>query len=238
MSMNFSEFKKLMLADPWSDAPEVLEARQSSPEFEQAAVEAQALAQKIEKAVKVSAPADLVESVKAIADLPNSRRAWLPWAMAASILVAVSAVGIVWKQSQRWDSVEDYLADHYAHDGEIFLANAGDSVPDAEISEMMASLNATAGQSLTGRVKFMKYCPTPGGRGIHMVVSTADGPMTIIFMPNTAATDGEMVEFGNEHAYVVNLKHGSAAIIGRKEQPVQSLQALVRSAIVPLQTGA
>lgn len=238
MSMNYSEFKKLIMADPWSQAPEVLEARQSAPEFEQAALDAQALANSIEAAVKVSAPADLLNSIKAIAQPTVRQRSWMPWALAASILVAVGAAGIGWKQSHQWDSVEAYLAEHYSHDGELFLGKAGDTVPGAEVSKIMASLNATAGQQLAGQVKFIKYCPTPNGKGVHMVVSTADGPMTIIFMPNTQAPDGEMVEFGQEHAYVVNLEHGSAAIIGRKEQPVQSLQALVRSSIVPLQAGA
>lgn len=238
MSMNYSEFKKLILADPWRQAPEVLEARQSSAEFEQVAVEAQTLARSIEAAVNVPVPADLLDSIKAIAHPPRRQRSWGSWALAASILVAVGTVGIIWKQSHQWNSVEDYLAEHYAHDGHLFLSEAGDTVPSTEVSKMMASLNATAGQQLAGKVKFIKYCPTPDGRGIHMVVSTADGPMTIIFMPNTQVTDGEMVEFGQEHAYVVNLQHGSAAIIGRKEQPVQSLQALVRRAIVPLQAGA
>jgi hypothetical protein len=238
MSMSFSEFKKLILADPWSEAPEVLEARKSSPEFEQAALDAQTLERSIEAAVNIAVPDDLVSSIKTIAVTTGRGRNWMPWALAASILVAVGTVGVTWKQSHQWDSVEDYLADHYAHDGYSFLAEAGDSVPDAEVSSMMASLNVAAGQSLTGMVKFIKYCPTPDGKGVHMVVSTADGPMTIIFMPNTQAVDGEMIEFGQEHAYVVNLKHGSAAIIGRKEQPVENLQTLVRNAIVPLQTGA
>jgi hypothetical protein len=238
MSMNYSEFKKLILADPWSQAPEVLEARQSSAGFEQAAVEAQTLARSIEAAVNVPVPADLLDSIKAIAHPPRRQRSWVSWALAASILVAVGTVSIIWKQSHQWNSVQDYLAEHYAYDGHTFLSEAGDTVPGPEVSKMMASLNATAGQQLVGKVKFIKYCPTPDGRGIHMVVSTADGPMTIIFMPNTQVTDGEMVEFGQEHAYVVNLEHGSDAIIGRKEQPVQSLQALVRRAIIPLQAGA
>lgn len=238
MSMNYSEFKKLILADPWSQTPEVVEARRSSPEFEQFAVETQKLARSIEAAVAISAPADLLDSIKAIAQPIAPQRSWMPWALAASILVAVGTVGITWKQNHQWDSVEAYLADHYSHDGEMLLSESGGTATGAEISRMMASLNATAGQQLAGKVTFIKYCPTPNGKGLHMVVSTADGPMTIIFMPGTQVTDGELLEFGQEHAYVVNLEHGSAAIIGRKEQPVQSLQALVRSAIVPLQAGA
>jgi hypothetical protein len=47
MSMNFSEFKKLIGADPWSQDPEVLRARNSAPEFEQAAGDAEAFERKL-----------------------------------------------------------------------------------------------------------------------------------------------------------------------------------------------
>lgn len=235
MSMNFSEFKKLALADPWNQDPEVLEARQSTPEIDQAFIEAQALDQKIQAAVKIAAPADLVDSIKVIARPPVRQHRWMPWALAASILIAISAIGVVWKQSQQWSSVEEYLVDHYSRDGQMVLAEAGETVPGTEVSKIMASMNASASQQLADTVKFIKYCPTPNGQGAHMVVSTSDGPMTIIFMPNTYVAGGEMVEFGQEHAFVVDLQHGSAAIIGSKEQPVQSLQSLIRSAIVPLQ---
>lgn len=159
MSMNFSEFRKLIIADPWSQEPELVLARKSDP--------------------------------------PNSKQPPLmlrPW-----------------------------------------IRKATTRVPAEEVERIMASLNASAGQSLTGMVKLIKYCPTPLGRGAHLVVSTADGPMTIVFMPRTKVRDGEMLEFDHKHAYMVNLEHGSAAIIGRSEQPVSGLQALVRSSITSSQ---
>jgi len=229
--MNFSEFKKLIIADPWSQDSEVLLARKSDPQFEQAALDTQAMERKIQDAVNVPAPEGLLDEIKAIVLQPTSQHRWMPWALAASILIAVSATAIGWRQSQHWDSVEDYLVEHYAHDGELLIGMALAKVPAEEVEQIMASLNASAGQSLTGMVKFIKYCPTPQGRGAHLVVSTADGPMTIVFMPRTKVRDGEVLEFDHKHAYMVNLEHGSAAIIGRREQPVRSLQALVRSSI-------
>ena len=231
MSMNFSEFKKLINADPWSTNPEVVKARESAPEFEQAALDAQALDRKIRMAVSVPAPAGLLDEIKAIVQQPKATRRWMPLALAASVLVAVSAVAIGWKQSHQWNSVEEYLVDHYSHDGEMLIGEATSLVPAEEVQRIMASLNASAGQNLTGMVKLIKYCPTPNGRGAHLVVSTADGPMTIVFMPKTRVRDGEMLEFDHKYAYMVNLEHGSAAIIGRAEQPVSHLQTLVRNSI-------
>ena len=71
-----------------------------------------------------------------------------------------------------------------------------------------------------------------------MVVNTDQGPMTIIFMPETQVADGDVVEFDQMHAYMVDLEHGSAAIIGRRSQPVKSLETLVRSSLKTSTVGA
>ena len=242
MSMNFSEFKRLIGADPWNQDPETLRARNSAPEFEQAASDAEAFEHKLQSALHVQAPADLLKDIKNITHQPTKRRNWMPLALAASLVIAVGAVGMVWKQSQQWDSVEAYLADHYSHDGDAMLAHTSDAASEQDIATMtsriMASLNASAGQQLTGRIKFIKYCPTPEGRGAHMVVSTDQGPMTIIFMPESQVTDGEVVEFDQMHAYMIDLEHGSAAIIGRRSQPVKSLETLVRNSLKTGTMGA
>ena len=231
--MNFSEFKKQMGADPWNQDPEALRARNSAPEFEQAAKDAEAFERKLQTALNVQAPTDLLKDIKTISQQPAQRRNWMPLALAASLVIAVGAITMVWKQSHQWDSVEAYLVDHYSHDGTAVLGHHTDKISEQEITEMtgriMASLNASAGQQLTGQIKFIKFCPTPEGRGAHMVINSEQGPITIIFMPGTKVTDGEMVEFDKMHAYMVELEHGSAAIIGRQSQPVKSIEALVRS---------
>jgi len=242
MSMNFSEFKRLIGADPWNQDPETLHARNSAPEFEQAASDAEAFERKLQSALHVQAPADLLKDIKEITNQPAQRPNWMPLALAASLVIAVGAVSMVWKQQQQWESVEAYLADHYSLDGPSVLAHTADADSEQDIAEMtsriMASLNASAGQQLTGRIKFIKFCPTPAGRGAHMVVSTDQGPMTIIFMPETQVTDGEVVEFDQMHAYMIDLEHGSAAIIGRRSQPVKSLETLVRNSLKTGMVGA
>ena len=229
--MNFSEFKRLLGADPWNRDTETLRARNSAPEFELAAIDAENFERKLQSALNLQTPPDLLLNIKDISQQTQQKRNWMPLALAASLLVAVGAVSILWQQAHQWDSVEAYLADHYALDGTDLINRSSSGVSEQDIKNIMASLNASAGQQLSGQIKFIKFCPTPNGRGAHMVVSTANGPITIIFMPETQVIDGEMVEFDQMHAYLVNLEHGSAAIIGRSTQPIESLQAMVRSSI-------
>jgi len=238
MSMNFSEFKRLIGADPWNQDPETLRARHSAPEFEQAADDAEAFEHKLQSALLVQPPAELLANIKQISHHHKQPRNWMPLALAASLLIAFGAVGMVWKQSHQWNSVEAYIADHYAHDGAVLLGRAAAPVPEKDINRIMASLNASAGQQLTGRIQFIKFCPTPKGRGVHMVISTEQGPITVVFMPETQVTDGEMVEFDQMHAYLLNLKQGSAAIIGARSQSVKSLEAMVRSSLKTGMVGA
>ena len=243
MSMNFSEFKKLIGADPWNRDPETLRARNSAPEFEVAAAEAEVFEEKLQSALQIQPPADLLEGIKSISReiesiQPARKRNWMPLALAASLLIAVGAVGMVWKQSRQWDNVEAYLADHYSHDGDTLVTQATDIVSEQAVVKIMASLNASADQQLAGRIKFIKFCPTPEGRGAHMVVSTDQGPMTIIFMPKTQVTDGELVRFEQMHAFLVNLEHGSAAIIGKQSQAVESMEAVIRKSLKTGLVGA
>jgi hypothetical protein len=238
MSMNFSEFKKLIGADPLNREPETLRARQSSAEFEAAAAEAEAFEEKLQGALNIEAPTELLADIKAISRQAPIQRRWMPLAIAASMLIAVGAAGLVWKQSHQWDSVEAYVADHYSHDGSKLVAQADSPVPGQDVQRIMARLDAEADQKLLGRVTFIKFCPTPDGRGAHMVVSTDQGPMTIIFMPETQVADGNRVEFEQMHALLVSLEHGSAAIIGEKSQSVENLAPLVRESIKPGFVGA
>jgi hypothetical protein len=231
MSMNFSEFKKLIGADPGNKDPETLHARHSSPEFEAAADEAEVFEAKLQTALHIQPPADLLDQIKGIGQQPVRQRNWVPLALAASLLVFVSAAGLVWKQSHTRDSVESYVADHYSLDGSDTAAKATDYLSDQDISKILAKLDARADQELAGRIKLIKFCPTPDGRGAHMVVSTDQGPVTIFYMPKTRVTDGEIVEFDEMHAVLVSLEHGSAAIIGEQSQNVEKLVTTLRNSL-------
>jgi hypothetical protein len=231
MSMNFSEFKKLIGADPWNRDPETLRARNSAPEFEVAAADAEAFEEKLQSALTVSPPADLLDSIKSISQQPAQQRSWMPLALAASLLIAVGAVSMVWQQSRQLDSVETYLAEHYSIDGDDLVAQATGIAAEQDIIRIMASLDASAGQQLSGRIKFIKFCPTPEGRGAHMIVSTDQGPMTIIYMPKTQVDDRKMVNFEQMHAFLVDLDQGSAAIIGTQSQSVENIENVVRESL-------
>jgi hypothetical protein len=235
MSMDFSEFKRLLGAEPRSGDPDFQRARHSSPEFEQAAAEAERFETKLERATTIPVPDGLLADIMTIsqqAPEPEKSRGWMPMALAASVLIAVGTVGLVWNMNPGWDSVEDYLVDHYRHDGEKMVTRA-DSASPGEVQAVLSELNVTASPALAGIVGVIKYCPTPDGRGVHMVVNTEHGPATVIYMPDTEVTDRELVTFDNLEAIMVALQKGSAAIIAPDEQDISGLYAIVQDSILP-----
>ena len=236
MSMNFSEFKRLLGAEPRSSDPEFRRACKSSPEFEQAAAEAEQFEDKLERALALNEPSDLVESLLAISQQPPAQAGksrLLKFALAASVFVAIGATGIVWKMNRSWDSVEDYLVDHYRHDGVSLMARADGGKAD-DVQAILAELNVQASPALANIVGVIKYCPTPDGKGIHMILNTDSGPVTVFYMPDTVVNDREALAFDDVEAVLVKLQSGSAVIISPDAEKITALYALIYDSLVPL----
>jgi len=236
MSMNFSEFKRMLGAEPRSNDPEFRRACQSSPEFEREAQEAMRFEERLERALTIPEPSGLVDELLVISEQPISgtgnSRLWR-YALAASLFIAVGAAGIVWKMNPGWESVEEYLVDHYRHDGvSLMTRSQGGAV--ADVQAVLSELSIQASPQLADIVGVIKYCPTPDGKGVHMILNTDTGPVTVFYMPDTEVNDGETLAFDEVEAVLVELQSGSAAIIGPDTSTFSSLQALLFDSLLPL----
>ncbi len=165
------------------------------------------------------------------------RRPW-SWALAASLMIAAGAAVLILRLNSGWPTVQDYVAEHYEHDGAEVLAMARTGAPANNVQETLAAFGVRAAPELAGLVSVIKICPSPEGSGIHMVLNTEQGLVTLIYMPRTAVSDGERFALGGEDVYLVALDAGSAALISPASQNVSGLGALVHSALRPLtETG-
>jgi hypothetical protein len=237
MYMDYSEFKRRLGADPASRDPDFLAARNASPEFEQAAREADEFERKLNQTLRIAVPEDLPASILAIADLSGVERVtpsrrWAPFALAASLLMAVGAAGIVWNLNRGAESVEDYLVAHFAMDGALLEAKAaGQSATN--VQSILAEVNFKARPEFAGQVGFIKYCPTPDGKGVHMVLNTESGPVTVILMPATTVDDHQSLLENGMQARLVSLSRGSIAVMGADAASVEELASTVREMLLP-----
>ena len=104
---------------------------------------------------------------------------------------------------------------------------------DTDVQALFARFDVVAKPELAEEISLIKYCPTPDGKGIHMVLNTEQGLVTIIYMPETDVQDHQSVNFDSMKALYVSLTKGSAIVIGNQQQPIESLYSLVQRSIVP-----
>ena len=231
MSMNFSEFKEWLAADPLSREPETVRARENGPQFEQAAVEEAEFEQKLSSALNFSLDSQALAD-EVIAHAYTPQRAAPRWmAIAAGLVVVVGVAGFLVSNIKQPDTIEEYVETHYSHDGRLLLARADETVSAERVRNIMASWDLEASDELAGQVTYIKKCFTMDGLGAHMVVRTDQGMVTLIVMPKTAVEDGQLIAFDEVEAHLVSLGGMSAAIIGRPGQPFERIESLVRSGI-------
>ena len=235
MSMDFSEFRLRLGAEPRNDDPEFLSVRDSSPEYREAAREAEVFESLLERALSLPVPAAILIEIHGLAREKGFRRLAWPLAAAASLLVAVGAAGFAWKMNHSWDSVEAYVYDHYRKDGADLVAQSLEN-GFGDVHAVLAEFGLDAAPQLAGAVRLVKFCPTPEGKGVHMVLDTDRGPLTVIYMPGTRVTDREMLTVDGMEVMLVELDTGSAAVIGPDTSLLQDYYAVVHDSIIPAST--
>jgi hypothetical protein len=232
--MDYSEFIRQLGADPASRDPAFLRARTSSPEFERAAAESDRFERQLSRALSLNTPQDLLPELKQIGNSGVPRlRVWRNYALAAGVLLALFAAGILWRLNPEFDSVEQYVAYHYAEDGSALVARAQGRLA-ANVDEVLTRFRVGLTPEARHMVGLIKFCPTPGGKGAHMVFNTTQGPITVIFMPETEVTDGEMLQFDGMQAQLVALQSGSIAVIGTEQQQIGRFHTMMQKAFIPL----
>jgi hypothetical protein len=188
MSMNFSEFEQ---AGGKSDA---------------------AFEQRLQQAARLPVPDDLGDQLKALAAAGQPATAGSPagagklqrfrYALAATLVLAVALV-VLLRQFGPAESVEAYVAHHFEVDGYALLA--ADTPNPQELPAVLSSFKLEMSPELASQVRFVKYCPTPEGMGIHLVLGTEQGLVTVLLMPGLQVTDGAQFAFGELAAALTNL---------------------------------
>lgn len=222
MSMNFSEFKRLLGTDPASLDPDYQAARRSDPEFVQAAAESDAFEQRLSEAIRLPVPAKLCDGLKGLA-AQNPMAGPSPiyrfrYALAATVVLALCAI-VLTRQLSPAESVTDYVEHHFGVDGYDLLVQA-DTPNAGELAAVLASFKLQMSPELTSQVRFVKYCPTPEGMGIHLVLDTEQGLVTVIFMPGLEVQEGERFAFHDMAGELFNLpgQDISAVIVAQPER--------------------
>lgn len=217
--MNFSEFKRRLGAEPRSREAALLAARRSGPEFEQAAREAEAFEDRLEATLRFPVDSEaLLEEWLTVPDRPPGRARIRGYAIAAGILAVAGVAAILRLQGPRHDSLEEYLASHFEHDGRALLAQAGEGAAHEQVEQVLARFGARAAPELVARVRYIKVCPGMDQDGAHMVVATDQGLVTLFYLPGTSVRETLVMSFDGQTARLQKMGSGAAAVIGAERR--------------------
>ena len=218
--MNLAEFKRRLMTEPTDRSREMVEARAAGGEFAAAAAESDRFERALGHALDVPVPHGLSDRLILRQSIEGEKRTmrWVQWgAMAAALAIAVAVTVVLMNPATSTADLRRHVAWHWQLDGPQVLAASLANVredPD-HVQEILAELGVQASPELLEHVRLSKFCPTPDGKGAHLVLETASGPVTVYYMPRTRLAESPMtMEIGGGiRAAAVNVERGSVALV-------------------------
>lgn len=238
--MDSTSLRQHLMTDPDPENPEVVEAVRSSQECAEVLRDSQRFEKMLGSALNLpSRPglaADIIARRNAVDQGPG-----LSWMLAAAAAVVLT-IGVVTVQflpdsDPRHQGSEDvwiHLASHWEHDGADVLAASQTMHSQADdIEALLVGLGIAVDPALSARFTLGKICPTPDGDGAHLVLDTAEGPITLIVMPRTRVPDTPTAQrlHDGQEAWLVGLGRGSVAVIADPELGAYDIARQIRQQI-------
>ena len=238
--MNIEEFRRRLMTEPDRRDADMRAAEHWDPEFAVAAREAETFEAELKAALELPVPDGLIDRLAGKASSRPPRSAWLPisgiWANAAAVTLVLAAAVLAQVSFDPPGHAElrEHLRWHWSLDGPEALAMAQLPSPQFRDLRVLHRFGLEAKQPLAERIAISKFCPAPGGTGVHLVLETAAGPVTVFFLPETRLA--RRLEFGlddERQARVFNLGQGSIALIAEAGMNLDPVARLLQSELRP-----
>lgn len=222
--MEHAEFRRLFGANPKRVEPEVLAHRAGCAECARYAADLERVDQMVMGALDVPAPANYRKPW----ELEQQRRSPARWyALAASVLVALTLAGGTWLHLRR-DALFTELVKH-AHGERSVMVVSDKRTGEDKVRTTVAKAGARLNRMLP--VSTARTCKVRGVVAPHLFVQTSDGPVQLLlltehrfYLPHSAAKMGY-------HAELVPVGDHSVAVIGASEGAVKQGIELTRQSI-------
>jgi len=222
--MEHAEFRRLFGANPKRVEPEVLAHRAACAECARYAADLERVDLMVAGALDLPAPANYRKPW----ELEQERRSPARWyALAASVLVALTLAGGTWLHLRR-DALFTELVKHAHGERSVMV------VSDKRTSEeKVRTTVAKAGARLTRlpAVSTARTCKVRGVVAPHLFVQTPDGPVQLLLLTeHRFYLEHSAVKMGY-HAELVPVGAHSVAVIGASEAAVEQGIRIARSSI-------
>lgn len=132
------------------------------------------------------------------------------FALAASVVLAILVGGGFWLLKPQPALADDVLQ-HVKHEAASWEAH--EVLTPAQLAEVLQTAGVQFDSSMP--VVYAMACPFHGRRVPHLVVQTADGPMTVMLLAYEKVTRRQEFSEGGFHGILLPAGEGSVAVLAR-----------------------
>lgn len=225
--MNCLEFHRAKLAAPRESPPEAQAHAAQCAACRAFAQDIDDAERELERSLVVAVPDGLADGV--LLRVRPGRASWKPWALAASVLLAITLGGAA--LLYRPAATENYASqaiEHVAAEPEAF------STLNARDAQSLSELIRVSGGELKaplGTVRYVRLCPVENRTGLHIVFETPDGLATLLIVPAQPLRGSERATEAGWSALARPTQRGYYAVVTRTAQQTARIDRLVRSRI-------
>ena len=150
---------------------------------------------------------------------PRLTAPWRPWALAASVLLAMLAVMAMWLLRPSDTLAHDVVA-HVREEPESWLASQ--RLDAHSIDEALRGAGVRLDLT-SDRISYAQSCWFRGHYVPHLVVQTAQGPVTVMILRNQRATGRRSFHESGMTGVIVPAPQGSIAVLARGNANLEAL---------------
>lgn len=215
MKLSCFEFRQLLGAEPQRRDAAVAEHKLACVSCAAFVGEQLALDVKLLRALAVPVPEALAPRIVFAATRRPRRR--LLWATAALLVAGLGAGWLGW-QTAGTVSLPVAVVTHVQHEPELLMLPTSLRVEPAHLAAVMD----WSGARLTGdpgAVSYAGLCMFRGRLVAHLVVPSAQGPVTVMLLPQVHIQQAEAFDESGFQGVLVPLEQGAIAVISGRSAP-------------------
>lgn len=223
--MNHNEARLLIGSDPNSVPAELAEHVAGCPECAQFQREMIKLETDIRRALgPAAASVTPIDSARA-ARGPKPAKVWSGWALAAS--VAIASVLVIWALRPS-DTLAHDLVTHVEYESGSWASKQ--PVPPAVVTETLAKAGVALDMS-SDKVMYARSCLFRGHVVPHLVVSTPQGPVTVLVLPDEKVKNWTSFHEDGMTGVITPATHGSIAVLAQGSENIDAVARQVEQSV-------
>lgn len=227
--MNCVEFRRQLAIEPQAVTADFARHRADCPRCAQAHARALVFEHALARALAIAAPAQLAESILlAQTTAERRRRTRLRGAaMFAAAAALVLAIGIAGMRAEAKPLSAQAVAHLYQEEQVLALTAP---VSADKVVRVFAERGMRLRQVPSG-ISFVAPCPVGKYRSVHLVMPTASGPVSVIYLVGGGTAASEEFERDGLRGRIEPLRGGTLILLAKQTGEFDRIAALWRDAI-------